>query len=100
LIASPIVATCDVIRREVTPTDGKIPIRATLTDGGLLELFEYVMEDQGQLNLESTASTGKTLKESWHNVGTMSIITPICQMLPITYKLMAQSNPYLTYQER
>jgi hypothetical protein len=44
LIASPIVATCDVIRREVTPTDGKIRIRATLTDGGLLELFEYVVD--------------------------------------------------------
>lgn len=52
LIASQIVAAFDVIRREVTHTDGKIRIRATLTDGGLLELFEYVMEDQGQLNLQ------------------------------------------------
>jgi hypothetical protein len=52
LIASPIVAVFDVIRREVTSTDGKIRIRATLTDGVLLELFEYVVEDQGQLHAE------------------------------------------------
>lgn len=72
LIASPIVAAFDVIRREVTPTDGKMRIRATLTDGGLLELFEYVEEDQGRLNLQKYSfhwqdATGE-LVQRWDNV--------------------------------
>jgi hypothetical protein len=72
LIASPIVATFDVIRREITPTDGKIRIRATLTDGGLLELFEYVAEDQGQLNLQKYSFHWQDAKgelaQRWDNV--------------------------------
>ena len=51
LIVSPVVLTFDVVRREVTPVDGKIRVRATLLDGGLLELFEYVTEDRGQVRL-------------------------------------------------
>jgi hypothetical protein len=72
LIASPIVAVFDVIRREVTSTDGKIRIRATLTDGGLLELFEYVVEDQGQLNTQKYSFHWQNAKEElihrWDNV--------------------------------
>ena len=72
LIASPIVAAFDVIRREVTHTDGKIRIRATLTDGGLLELFEYVVEDQGQLNLQKYSFHWQDAKgelvQRWDNV--------------------------------
>jgi len=32
------VSSYTVVRREVTPTDGKVRIRAQLRDGGLLEL--------------------------------------------------------------
>lgn len=51
LVASPVVSAFDVIRREVTSIDGKMRIRVTLTDGGLLELFEYWLEEKGQLHL-------------------------------------------------
>jgi len=51
LIESPVVASCKQIRREITPTDGKLRIRATLIDGGLLELFEYVTEEKGRIDL-------------------------------------------------
>ena len=72
LIASPIVAAFDVIRREVTPTDGKMRIRATLTDDGLLELFEYVVEEQGQLNLQKYSFHWQDAKgeliQRWDNV--------------------------------
>ncbi len=39
LIESPVVASYQQVRREITPTDGKLRIRATLVDGGLFELF-------------------------------------------------------------
>jgi hypothetical protein len=51
LIESPVVASYKQIRREVTPTDGKLRIRATLIDGGPFELFEYVTEERGRIDL-------------------------------------------------
>jgi hypothetical protein len=42
LLESNAVSGYTVVRREVTPTDGKVRIRAQLRDEGLLELFEYV----------------------------------------------------------
>jgi len=41
LIASPAVVEFDMLSQEIMPDDGKIRIRASLVDGGLLELFEY-----------------------------------------------------------
>ena len=41
LIASPAVVEFYMLSREIMPDDGKIRIRASLVDGGLLELFEY-----------------------------------------------------------
>lgn len=52
LISSPVIVNYDLVRREVTSTDGKIRLRATLIEGGLLELFEYVVEKRGQLSPE------------------------------------------------
>ena len=49
LIASPAVVTYRVSRREVTPGDGKMRVKANLSDGGMAELFEYVIESGGQL---------------------------------------------------
>ncbi len=47
LLESNAVASYTVVRREVTPADGKVRIRVRLRDGGLLELFEYVALDIG-----------------------------------------------------
>jgi len=47
LIESPVVASYKQVRREITPTDDKLRIRATLIDGGLFQLFEYVAEEKG-----------------------------------------------------
>ena len=50
LLESDVVSSYTVVRREVTPADGKVRIRARLRDGGLLELFEYIALDvEGQV---------------------------------------------------
>lgn len=51
LIESPIVISYEVLRREIAPTDGKVRIKAMLSDGGCLEIFEYVVEHKGNLEL-------------------------------------------------
>jgi len=51
LILSPVVRAFQVLRREITSVDGKIRVRAALVDRGLLEFFEYVHEDKGQVHL-------------------------------------------------
>ncbi|HHS96828.1 MAG TPA: hypothetical protein ENK08_02865 [Chloroflexi bacterium] len=43
LLESHVVSGYTVVRREITPTSGKVRLRVRLTDGGLLELFEYVV---------------------------------------------------------
>ena len=48
LLESNAVSSYTVVRRESTPADGKMRIRAQLRDGGLLELFEYVALDSGR----------------------------------------------------
>lgn len=47
LLDSDAVSSYVIIRREVTPADGKVRIRARLKDGGSLELFEYVALEAG-----------------------------------------------------
>jgi hypothetical protein len=51
LIECPVVISYTQIRREVTLTDGKLRIRATLINNGLFELFEYVAEEKGRMDL-------------------------------------------------
>jgi len=51
LIESSVVASYKRLRREVTPVDGKLRIRARLVDGGLFELFEYVTKEKRQIDL-------------------------------------------------
>ncbi|MBE9508642.1 MAG: hypothetical protein IMY86_11405 [Chloroflexi bacterium] len=58
LLESSAVSSYTLMRREVTPTDGKVRIRAQLRDGGLLELLEYVA-----LNIEGQVAR---LKYSYH----------------------------------
>ena len=47
LLDSDAVSSYVVIRRQITPADGKVRIRARLKDGSTLELFEYVAPDAG-----------------------------------------------------
>ena len=72
LIESPVVASYQQVRREVTPTDGKLRIRATLIDGGLFELFEYVAEEKGRIDLRKYSfhwqDTDGELIRRWDNV--------------------------------
>ncbi len=49
LIASPVILSYHVLRRDVTPSDGKLRVKATLRDGSTAELFEYVVETGGQI---------------------------------------------------
>ena len=51
LIENPLIRSYDIIRREISPNDGKIRIQAFLNDGGYLELFEYVIERKGELEI-------------------------------------------------
>jgi len=72
LIANPVVASYQQVRREITPTDGKLRIRATLVDGGLFELFEYVTEEKGRVDLRKYSfhwqDTDGRLIRRWDNV--------------------------------
>jgi hypothetical protein len=45
VLESGAVSDYTVLRHEVTSTDGKMRLRAQLRDGGVLELFEYVILD-------------------------------------------------------
>lgn len=49
LIASPAIASYQILRREIAPSDGKLRIKAKLSDGDMAELFEYVAETSGQI---------------------------------------------------
>ena len=52
LIASPAIFSYRVLRREIAPSDGKLRVKATLTNGGTAELFEYVTETSGQITTQ------------------------------------------------
>lgn len=49
LISSGIVAWYRVLRRQVALSDGKLRVKAVLSDGGTAELFEYVTEAKGRV---------------------------------------------------
>ena len=51
LIQSPVVASYQILRREITTSDGKLRVKVALTDGGSAELFEYVTESEEHINL-------------------------------------------------
>jgi len=52
LIASPAIASYQVLKREVALSDGKLRIKASLSDGGTAGLFEYVTEASGQITTQ------------------------------------------------
>jgi len=51
LIESPSVVSYRILTREIAISDGKMRVKASLIDGGNVELFEYVAEAKGQINL-------------------------------------------------
>ena len=51
LIQSPVVASYQILRREIATSDGKLRVKVALTDGGSAELFEYVTESEEHINL-------------------------------------------------
>ena len=51
LIENPVIISYQVLRCEVGPSDGKLRVKAVLSDGGTLELFEYVAESGGHIRL-------------------------------------------------
>jgi hypothetical protein len=71
LITSPIIISYQVLRREITPGEGKLRLKAILTDGGSLELFEYVTESGEKISLSKYSFHWQdrhgNLKQRWDN---------------------------------
>ena len=51
LLQSPVIVGYEILSREVSLVDGKLRVKASLQDGGLLEFFEYSKETNGHINL-------------------------------------------------
>jgi hypothetical protein len=71
LLQSPAIVAYQIIRREVALADGKLRLKATLSDGGAVELFEYVSEAEGYIqrlkySFHWQDARGK-LKRRWDN---------------------------------
>ena len=72
LITSPAVKSFQVIRKEITPADGKIRVKVQLVKGELLEFFEYVVEEEDEVLVRKysyhwQSADGKLIKR-WDNV--------------------------------
>lgn len=71
LIQSPIVEFYFTMRKDISPEDGKIRIKAILSNGDALELFEYVTESfgcivPGKYSYHWQDNKGK-IKRRWDN---------------------------------
>ena len=68
---SPVVANFELIRKEITDTDGKIRVKLTLTNKDLAELFEYVESDNNLINIKKYhfhwQDENNNLKRRWDN---------------------------------
>jgi hypothetical protein len=51
LLQSPAIVAYQIIRREVAPADDKLRLKTRLSDGGTAELFVYVSESDGHIQL-------------------------------------------------
>jgi len=71
LVQSPIIVSYRVIRQEITPIDGKVRVNTCLSDGGILEFFEYVIETGGNIQLSKYSfhwqDAQGNLKKRWDN---------------------------------
>jgi len=71
LIQSPMVVSYHVVRREVAQSDGKLRVQTTLSDGGALELFEYVVWAEAHVRLVRYSfhrqDADRNLRQRWDN---------------------------------
>ena len=71
LIESPAVSSYTLVRREISPVDGKLRIKAELDDGSLLEFFLYVKKTGGQVRQSKYSfhwqSTQGRMIKRWDN---------------------------------
>jgi hypothetical protein len=73
LVVSPAISHFNILKQNVTPTDGRIRIKASLVDGGLLEFAEYIAVDQYEAIATYTytfhwQNSHKQLVQRWDNV--------------------------------
>ena len=73
LIQSPAIARYTVLKQNVTRRDGRIRVRALLTDGGLLEFAEYIAVIEAQQTASHTytfhwQNAQQQLVRRWDNV--------------------------------
>lgn len=71
LIESPAIVAYELIRREIALANGKLRLRATLSDGGIIEAFVFMTETDEQIELKKYSFhwqdvQGK-LKRRWDN---------------------------------
>jgi len=71
IIQSPVIFSYQIVRREISPIDGKLRLKMTLTDGESAEFFEYVTEVSGKIHLSKYSfqwqNTQGKLKRRWDN---------------------------------
>ncbi len=71
IIQSPVIVSYRTLRREVSPIDGKLRVKAILINGGVLEIFAYVTESGGQISLSKYSFHWQTrdgkLQHRWDN---------------------------------
>ncbi len=71
LLQSRVITGYQILRREISSTDGKLRLKATLRGGGLAELFEYVTESNGVIHLSKYSFHWQdkqgNLKKRWDN---------------------------------
>ncbi|GAB4423121.1 MAG: hypothetical protein Kow0031_01490 [Anaerolineae bacterium] len=73
LIESPVISQFTVVKQSVTRRDGRIRVRATLTDSGLLEFAEYLSLNDNNLISDRTyafhwQNALQQLVKRWDNV--------------------------------
>lgn len=71
LLQSPVIVTYHIARREIALADGKLRVNLVLNDGGIAELFEYVSDSEGNIQLLKYSfhwqdAQGK-LRKRWDN---------------------------------
>jgi len=71
LIESPAIVSYLILSREIAVSDGKMRVKASLRDGGNVELFEYVAESKGLIRVMKYSfhwqdAQGK-LRRRWDN---------------------------------
>lgn len=71
LLRSSVISSYQILRQEIAATDGKLRIKALLIDAGIVELFEYISESEGQIELIKYSfhwqDTQANLKRRWDN---------------------------------